>query len=91
MPILALLEQEAKEGVIFGPEDLTAIIAAFETALKRLKVDDGEAATAMLVAKSTMQIAKEGERDPKRLSERVIRPYRVNPQPVPGRGRGRSL
>jgi hypothetical protein len=91
MPILALLEQEAKEGVIFGPEDLTAIIAAFETALKRLKVDDGEAATAMLVAKSTMQIAKEGERDAKRLSERVIRLYRVNPQPVPGRGRGRSL
>ena len=35
---------------------------------------------ALWVAKTTLQIAKEGERDPERLSERVIRLYRVNPR-----------
>jgi hypothetical protein len=33
---------------------------------------------AVLVAKTIIQIAKDGERDPKRLSERVIRVYRGN-------------
>ena len=33
---------------------------------------------AVLVAKTIIQIAKDGERDPKRLSERVIRFYRGN-------------
>jgi hypothetical protein len=34
---------------------------------------------ATLVAKTVIQIAKEGERDPELLSERGIRLYRVNP------------
>jgi len=45
-----------------------------------LKVDDRKAPMATLVAKTVIQIAKEGERDPERLSERVIRMYRVNPR-----------
>jgi hypothetical protein len=81
MPIHALLEQEqTQEGAVFSPEDLTAIIAAYELALTRLKVDDRKAPMATLVAKTVIQIAKEGERDPERLSERVIRLYRVNPR-----------
>ena len=81
MPIHALLEQEqAQEGAVFSPEDLTAIVAGYELALTRLKVDDRKAAMATLVAKTVIQIAKEGERDPERLSERVIRLYRVNPK-----------
>jgi hypothetical protein len=81
MPIHALLEQEqAQEEAVFSPEDLTAIIAAYELALTRLKVDDRKAPMATLVAKTVIQIAKEGERDPERLSERVIHLYRVNPR-----------
>jgi hypothetical protein len=38
----------------------------------------GLPAMAVLVAKTIIQIAKDGERDPKRLSERVIRFYRGN-------------
>jgi hypothetical protein len=81
MPIHALLEQEqTQEGAVFSPEDLTAIIAAYELALTRLKVESRKAPMATLVAKTVIQIAKEGERDPERLSERVIRLYRVNPR-----------
>ena len=50
----------------------------YEAVLKRLKVDDRKSAMALLVAKTTIQVAKEGERDPERLCERVIRQYRVN-------------
>jgi hypothetical protein len=82
MPIHALLEREkAEAGVVLDPEAVTAIVAAYEIALKQLKVDDRKAPMALLVAKTTLQIAKEGERDPKRLAERVIRLYRVNPKP----------
>jgi hypothetical protein len=70
MPIRGLLDvQEAA----FDPEDITAITAAHEMALKRLGVNDRKSAMAFLIAKTVIQIAKDGERDPKRLSERVIR------------------
>src|SRR5262245_56813485 len=41
---------------------------------------------ALWVGKTTLQIAKEGERDSERLSERVIRLYRVNPRQLPSVG-----
>ena len=70
MPIRGLLDvQEAA----FDPGDITAMIAAHEMALKRLGVTDRKSAMAFLVAKTVIQIATGGERDPKRLSEGVIR------------------
>ena len=77
MPIRALLDkQQETEGVVLSPEDIAAIVAAYEAALERLKVADREAPMALLVAKTTLQIAREGERDPERLCERVIQLYR---------------
>jgi hypothetical protein len=75
MPIRHLLELEAGE-TAFDAEDIKAIVAGYEVALKRLKVHDRTSAMAVLVAKTAIQIAKEGERGPERLSERVIRLYR---------------
>jgi hypothetical protein len=69
MPIRGLLDvQEAA----FDPEDITALIAAHEMALERLGVTDRKSAMAFLVAKTVIQIATGGERDPLRLSEGVI-------------------
>jgi hypothetical protein len=70
MPIRALLDVD---GAAFGPEDIKAIAAAHEMVLTRLKVEDRKSAMAFLVARTVVQIAKDGERDPQRLSERVIR------------------
>jgi hypothetical protein len=67
MPIRPLLE-----GEVFGPEDITAISAAFEDALKELRLIDRKDPVVLLVAKTTIELAKMGERDPKRLSEKVI-------------------
>jgi hypothetical protein len=77
MPIRGLLDvQEAA----FDPEDITAITAAHEMALKRLGVTDRTSAMAFLIAKTVIEIATGGERDSKRLSERVIQVLRSRPQ-----------
>jgi hypothetical protein len=70
MPIQPRLDAE---GAAFDPEDVKAITAAYQIALKRLNVADRNTAIATLVAKAVVQIAKSGERDPMRLNERVIR------------------
>lgn len=70
MPIRALLDVE---GAAFDPEDIKALTSAHEMVLNRLKVEDRKSAMAFLVAKTVVHIAKDGERDPQRLSERVIR------------------
>jgi hypothetical protein len=75
VPIRHLLELQAEKAA-FDPEDIKAIITGYETALRRLKVDDRTSAMALLVARSIIQIAKEGERNPERLTERVIALYR---------------
>jgi hypothetical protein len=76
MPIRGLLDVQE---VAFDPEDITAITAAHEVTLKRLKLTDRTSAMAFLVAKTVIEIAKGGERDPKRLSERVIRVLQSRP------------
>jgi hypothetical protein len=70
MPIRGLLDVD---GAAFDPEDIKAITAAHEMALKRLEVEDRKSAMSFLVAKTVIRIAKDGERDPHRLSERVVR------------------
>lgn len=75
MPIRPLLEGEA---AVFGPEDITGIIAAFEDALKQLELVDRQDPIVQVVARTTIQLAKEGERDPKRLSDKVVRLLRAS-------------
>lgn len=69
MPIRPLLEGER---AVFGPEDVGAIIAAFDQALERLGLVDRKDPIVLVVARTTIQLAKEGERDPKCLSEKVV-------------------
>src|SRR6516165_4381063 len=61
MPIRGLLDVE---GAAFDPEDIRALIAAHEIALNRLQIADRKSATAFLVARTLIQIAKDGKRDP---------------------------
>jgi hypothetical protein len=75
MPIRPLLEGE---GAVFGPEDITGIIAAFQDALKQLELVDRQDPVVQVVAATTIQLAKEGERDPKRLSDKVVRLLRAS-------------
>jgi len=75
MPIRPLLEGER---AVFGPEDIAGITAAFEDALKELGLVDRKDPVVLMVARTTIQVAKGGERDPKRLSDKVVRLLRAS-------------
>jgi hypothetical protein len=69
VPIRAILENDQA----FGPEDVADLTAAFEAALSRLGlVDRGDPLTSV-VAKAIIELAKDGERDPKRLCDGALR------------------
>ena len=70
MPIRAILETEY--GPIFEPEDVANITAAFEAALKKLRLLDRNDPMTMTVAKLIIQLAKNGERDPEKLCDGAL-------------------
>ncbi len=74
MPIRPLLEGER---AVFGPEEIMGITAAFEDALKQLGLVDRKDPVVLLVARTTIDLAKAGERDPQRLSEGVVKLLRA--------------
>jgi hypothetical protein len=60
----------------FTPEDVKVLIEAFEEALRALKLADREDRLTMTVAKLIIEFAKEGERDPNRLRDLVVKTLR---------------
>jgi hypothetical protein len=72
MPIRLLLEH----GHAFTPEDVKVLIEAFEETLRALKLADREDPLTMTVAKLIIEFAKEGDRDPNRLRDLVVKTLR---------------
>ena len=69
MPIRLLLEHDHA----FTPEDVKVLIEAFEETLRALNLVDREDRLTMTVAKLIIQFAKEGESDPNRLRDLVVK------------------
>jgi hypothetical protein len=69
MPIRLLLEHNHG----FTPEVVKVLIEAFEEALRALKLTDREDRLTMTVAKLIIEFGKEGERDPNRLRDLVVK------------------
>ena len=69
MPIQPLL---ASESGVFTPEEIASVAAGFESVLRSLKLVDRKDPMVLMVADLTLDIAKQGERDPARLSEMVL-------------------
>lgn len=72
MPIRGALQTHA-----FGPEDIKIITAAFEDALRELKLVDRSDPLTEIVAKKMIEVAAQGERDPLRLKDRTLRAVRA--------------
>ena len=68
MPVRHFLERDSS----FGPDDLAAMSAAFEQALRRLGLTDRTDPATALVARKIIALAKQGERDPEKLCEGVL-------------------
>ena len=70
MPIRPLLE--GAPGV-FGPDDIKVITVAFDDILQHLRLVDRNDPAVLMIAKLTMRFAIQGERDPVRLRDQVLR------------------
>jgi hypothetical protein len=68
VPIRAILENDHA----FGPEDVANLTTAFEAALTTLGLVDRRDPLTTAVAKAIIQLAKEGERDPKELCDGAV-------------------
>jgi hypothetical protein len=73
--IHALLEQG---NVSVEPQDVAKLIAGFETTLTNLGLEDRNDPMTVQVGKLIIQLANEGQRDPKRLAERATRIVRYS-------------
>jgi hypothetical protein len=69
MPIRYLLDADPG---MFGPEDLKSIVAAFEDTLRAMRLVDRSDPAVSMVAKTMIDVAKSGERDPAQLRDKVM-------------------
>jgi hypothetical protein len=70
MPIQRLLEINA-----FGPEEIAILTTAFEDALRSLCLVDRTDPVTQMVAKKLIELAQQGERDPIRLREGILKSF----------------
>ena len=61
------------DSVSFGPEDIAKLVAGFESALTNLGLKERNDPATTQIAKLIIQLAKDGQRDPKQLAERATR------------------
>ena len=78
MPIRQLLDHTA-----FNPEDVTLLRDVFEDTLRALKLVDRSDPVTMLVARTIIELASQGERDPARLRQAAVQAFsRGRPTPT---------
>ena len=68
MPIVRLLQNAA-----FDPTDIEIIAAAFEDACRELGLVERPDPLSELLARKFIEIAQNGERDPRRLRQKAIK------------------
>ena len=69
---MAVLRFIAKSDGVFSPEVMTAMSAAFDDALNELKLADRDDPVAEIVARKIIEVARQGECDPARLSATAL-------------------
>jgi len=72
VPIRRLLEHNDA----FSPEDVQILLGTYDDTLRALNLTDRERPLTMMVAKLIIEFAKEGERDPARLRDLVLKTLR---------------
>ena len=70
MPFLRLLKDHDHA---FSPDEIAVIAAAFEDALRELRLVDRDDPATLMVAERIFELAKQGERDPARLREGAVK------------------
>ena len=73
MPILNPAEREQE---VFGPDTVAVLAVALEDTLRQLRLVDRNDPAVTIVAKTIIELARRGERDPVRLREQAIQSFR---------------
>ena len=73
MAIHRLLENSA-----FGPEEIEAIVIAYEKALSVLALKNGDDPATRIVAKKIIKVAQTAERDPEQICQRAIEELEIS-------------
>jgi hypothetical protein len=60
-------------GEAFGPHEIGVMTCAYEDVLRALKLSNRSDPVTREIAKQIIECAKQGERDPRRLRDRVLR------------------
>ena len=69
MPLRLILENDHS----FGPDEIQCLVAAFEDTLRALGLTSREDPLTLTIARLIFDLAKQGERDPIRLRDEVLR------------------
>jgi hypothetical protein len=69
MPLRLILENDHS----FGPDEINGLVAAFEDTLRALELTSREDPLTLTIARLIFDLAKQGERDPIRLRDEVLR------------------
>jgi hypothetical protein len=77
MPIRQLLDSSA-----FNPEEVALLCDVFEDMLRALKLVDRSDPATSLIAKKIIELARQGERDPARLYDGVMKEFCTPPPEV---------
>lgn len=78
MPIWPLLEENS---AVFAPEELKAIAEAFEAVLKDMGLTDREGPVTIMLAKLTIELAKQGQFTAASLRARVLKEMKPKGRP----------
>ena len=65
-----------REQEIFGPDTVAVLAAALEDAVRQLRLVDRNDPAVTMVAKTIIELARRGERDPIQLRDRAIQSFR---------------
>jgi hypothetical protein len=78
VPIRHLLELNPG---VFGPEELKDIVKAYETVLKDLGLTDRKDPATVMLAKLTIELAKQGQFNAAELRRRILKEMRPKGRP----------
>jgi hypothetical protein len=63
-------------GAVFGPEDIEAMSMALDDVCKALQIADASARERRMIAERIITLARDGERSPMRLRDRLLPEWR---------------
>jgi len=66
-----------QEQEIFGPDTVAVLTVALEDTLRQLRLVDRNDPAVTRIAKTIIELAKQGERDPIRLREQAVQSFRA--------------